>query len=54
MVAPMSYGARQTTLDAPNAEHGLHLYWRSAFTERISDGLIAELVAAAGNQTDAN
>jgi len=48
MVAPMPYGARQTMLDAPNAEHGLHRYWRSAFTERISDGLINELVAAAG------
>ena len=48
MVAPMPYNARQTMLDAPNAEHGLHRYWRSAFTERISDGLIDELVAAAG------
>jgi hypothetical protein len=34
-------------LDAPNAEHGLHRYWRSAFTDRISDGLIDELVAGA-------
>jgi FAD/FMN-containing dehydrogenase len=47
MVAPMPYSARQTMLDAPNAEHGLHRYWRSAFTERISDGLINELVTAA-------
>ena len=44
MVAPMPYGARQTMLDAPNAEHGLHRYWRSAFTDRISDGLIDELI----------
>ena len=48
MVAPMPYSARQTMLDAPNAEHGLQRYWRSAFTDRISDGLIDELVAAAG------
>lgn len=44
MVAPMSYGARQVMLDAPNAEHGLHRYWRSAFTEQISDRLIDVLV----------
>src|SRR6476660_9192041 len=49
LVGPVPYTARQTMLDAPNAEHGLHRYWRSAFTERISDGLIDELVAAAGN-----
>jgi FAD/FMN-containing dehydrogenase len=48
MVSPMPYSARQTMLDAPNAEHGLHRYWRSAFTERISDGLINELVDGAG------
>jgi FAD/FMN-containing dehydrogenase len=47
MVAAMPYSARQTMLDAPNAEHGLHRYWRSAFTDRISDGLIDELVAGA-------
>jgi hypothetical protein len=34
-------------LDTPNAEHGLHRYWRSAFTEHISDALIDEVVAAA-------
>jgi FAD/FMN-containing dehydrogenase len=47
MVAPMPYGVRQTMLDAPNAEHGLHRYWRSAFTDQISDALIEELVASA-------
>jgi FAD/FMN-containing dehydrogenase len=47
LVAPMPYGVRQSMLDAPNAEHGLHRYWRSAFTEQISDALIGELVAAA-------
>ena len=40
LVAPMSYGTRQTMLDEPGAEHGLHRYWRSAFTEQISDELI--------------
>jgi len=43
----MSYTARQTMLDAPNAEHGLHRYWRSAFTEEISDELIDALVEGA-------
>ena len=47
MVAPMPYGARQCMLDAPNAEHGLHRYWRSAFTEQISDDLIKVMVDGA-------
>ena len=47
LVAPMPYGARQTILDAPNAEHGLHRYWRSALTEQISDDLIKVMVAGA-------
>jgi FAD/FMN-containing dehydrogenase len=47
LVAPMSYGARQTMLDAPNAEHGLHRYWRSAFSETISDELIEIMVEGA-------
>ena len=47
LVAPMPYGARQTILDAPNAEHGLHRYWRSAFTEQISDDLIKVMVEGA-------
>src|SRR5262249_16625974 len=47
LVGPMPYTARQTLLDAPNAEHGLHRYWRSAFTEQISDGLIDVLVEGA-------
>ena len=48
LVAPIPYGARQTMLDAPNAEHGLHRYWRSAFTEQISDDLIKVMVEGAG------
>jgi hypothetical protein len=47
LVAPMPYCARQTMLDAPNAEHGLHRYWRSAFTEIISDELIKIMVEGA-------
>ena len=47
LVVPMPYANRQAMLDAPNAQHGLHRYWRAAFTERISDALIDELVAAA-------
>jgi hypothetical protein len=47
LVAPMSYGARQTMLDEPNAEHGLHRYWRSAFTEQMSDDLIKVAVDGA-------
>jgi FAD/FMN-containing dehydrogenase len=48
MVGPMSYGERQVMLDEPNAIHGLQRYWRSAFTEELSDALIDECVAAAG------
>ncbi len=45
----MPYTARQTMLDPNNAEHGLHRYWRSAFTEQISDDLIDALVEGAAN-----
>jgi FAD/FMN-containing dehydrogenase len=47
LVGPMPYTARQTMLDPNNAEHGLHRYWRSAFTEQISDELIDGLVEGA-------
>jgi FAD/FMN-containing dehydrogenase len=50
-VGSMSYCARQTLLDEPNAVHGLHRYWRAAFTEQISDGLISEIVSAADHFT---
>ena len=46
-VTTMSYGARQVLLDEPNAIHGLHRYWRSAFTEELSDDLIAALIDGA-------
>ena len=47
LVGPMPYAARQRLLDEPNATHGLHRYWRSAFTEKISDELVDALVEAA-------
>jgi FAD/FMN-containing dehydrogenase len=47
LVGPMPYRARQTMLDEPNATHGLHRYWRSAFTETISDALIDGLIDGA-------
>jgi FAD/FMN-containing dehydrogenase len=51
LVGPVPYTARQMMLDAPNAEHGLHRYWRSAFTEQISDGLIDASVEGAASFT---
>ena len=47
LVGPMPYAIRQTLLDQPNAINGLHRYWRSAYTEQISDDLIEELAVAA-------
>ncbi|TAL28855.1 MAG: FAD-binding oxidoreductase [Phenylobacterium sp.] len=47
LVRSMSYGERQVMLDEPNAVHGLQRYWRSAFTETLSDALIDEFIAAA-------
>jgi len=49
MVGPMPYAARQRMLDEPNATHGLHRYWRSAFTEQISDGLIDVMIEGASS-----
>jgi len=46
-VGPMPYAGRQRLLDEPNATHGLQRYWRSAFTEAISDELIDVLVEGA-------
>jgi FAD/FMN-containing dehydrogenase len=47
VVGPMPYAARQRLLDEPNATHGLQRYWRSAFTETLSDALIDVLVEGA-------
>ena len=49
LVGPMPYRARQSMLDEPNATHGLCRYWRSAFTEQISDDLIDRLVEGAAS-----
>ena len=49
LVGPMPYRARQSMLDEPNAVHGLHRYWRSAFTEQISDEVIDVLVDGAAH-----
>lgn len=51
LVGPMPYVARQTMLDAPNAEHGLHRYWRSAFADEISDAFIDVLAEGAATFT---
>jgi FAD/FMN-containing dehydrogenase len=48
MVGPMAYTDRQAMLDAPNAVHGLHRYWRAAFTEQVTDAFIDMLVQGAG------
>ena len=50
-VGPMSYGARQVMLDEPNAVHGHHRYWRSAFTERLSDDFLQVMIRGAGTFT---
>ncbi len=50
-VSPMSYPVRQSLLDEPNARIGLHRYWRSAFAEDLSDGLLDIVVEAAGSFT---
>ena len=49
VVAPMPYAVRQTLLDEPNATNGLHRYWRSAFTEQITDDLIDVVIDAAAS-----
>ncbi|HEX7566837.1 MAG TPA: BBE domain-containing protein, partial [Bradyrhizobium sp.] len=49
LVGPMPYRARQMMLDEPNAINGLHRYWRSAFTEELSDEMIDVLSQAAAS-----
>jgi FAD/FMN-containing dehydrogenase len=51
LVGPMPYSARQKMLDDPNATHGLQRYWRSAWTERVSDDLIDLIVEGASKFT---
>jgi FAD/FMN-containing dehydrogenase len=49
LVGPMPYGVRQTMLDDPLAKHGLHRYWRSAFVDELSDGLIDGMLKGAAD-----
>ena len=48
-VGPIPYGVRQTLIDDPLAKHGLQRYWRSAFTDELSDALIDRLVEGAAS-----
>ena len=47
LVQPMPYVARQSMLDEGNAVHGIHRYWKSGFTETISDELLDVLIEGA-------
>jgi FAD/FMN-containing dehydrogenase len=51
LVGPMPYGVRQTLIDDPLAKHGLHRYWRSAFVDELSDGLIDGMLEGAAGFT---
>jgi FAD/FMN-containing dehydrogenase len=48
LVQPMPYNARQAMLDQGNSVHGIQRYWKSGFTDTVSDELIDTLVEAAG------
>ncbi len=43
----LGYNGPERLLDEPNATHGLPRYWRSAFTEALSDEIIDVLVEGA-------
>lgn len=47
LVQPMPYVARQSMLDQGNAVHGIQRYWKSGFTETISDALLDVVVEGA-------
>jgi FAD/FMN-containing dehydrogenase len=49
LVGPMPYTTRQALLDEPNAQDGLHRYWRSAFATDLSDDLLDVLIDRAGD-----
>ena len=51
LVGPLPYTARQCFFDEPTAHHGLHRYWRSAFTDQLSNELIDLVIDAAGRFT---
>ena len=48
VVGPMSYCARQSLLDEPNAIHGIQRYWKSGYSADFNDSLIDTAVDAAG------
>jgi FAD/FMN-containing dehydrogenase len=51
LVGPVPYVVRQSLLDEPNAQHGLHRYWRSAFTDQLSDELMEVVIDTAARST---
>jgi FAD/FMN-containing dehydrogenase len=46
-VGPMTYCARQSLIDEPNAIHGLQRYWKSGYSTDLNDSLL-DVVAQAG------
>ena len=46
-VGPMPHIARQSMLDEGNAEYGTRRYWKSGFTDELSDEIIDTVAAAA-------
>jgi hypothetical protein len=49
LVQPMPYVTYQSLLDAGFASHGLHRYWKSGYSDNLSDGCIDELANAGEN-----
>ena len=47
LVQPMPHSIRNTLMDDPGAIHGIQRYWKSGFTDTISDELIDVIVAGA-------
>src|SRR5215213_7644548 len=47
LVQPMPYVARQAMLDEAGAVHGVQRYWKSGFTETLSDELLDVVIAGA-------
>ena len=49
LVQPMPYAVRNTLQDDPNAIHGIQRYWKSGFTETMTDEFIDVLVDGASD-----
>ncbi len=49
LVEPMPHSVRNTLLDEPGAIHGIQRYWKSGFTDTISDELIDVVVGGASD-----